>query len=276
MSGTPALLARSSAIASMSVMTPPGLAIDSMKIALVFGVIARLEGADVVGVGPHHVPAEVLEGVVELVDRAAIELLARRRTRRPAASGSASPAPARRGRRRPRARRCRLRARRRAPPARRWSGCRCAYRCCRRSAGRTARRRGRRPRTRTRWSDRSASRARRWSGRAGRRHGSRAWQSLGCGRSCPVLVLPGPDGPRIRTVVYRSACTPSRWGTPAPPTALSTVRGPAPQSLRLARRVAPSHARGATATASRAGRAPSCWRSSAASSRLIRRATLQP
>ena len=36
---------------------------------------AALEGGDVVGIGPHHVPAEVLEGVVELVDRAAIELL---------------------------------------------------------------------------------------------------------------------------------------------------------------------------------------------------------
>ena len=34
-----------------------------------------LEAADVVGVRPHHVPAEILEGVVELVDRAAIELL---------------------------------------------------------------------------------------------------------------------------------------------------------------------------------------------------------
>ncbi len=32
-----------------------------------------LEGGDVVGIGPHHVPAEALEGVVELVDRAAIE-----------------------------------------------------------------------------------------------------------------------------------------------------------------------------------------------------------
>ena len=34
-----------------------------------------LEGGDVVGLGPHHVPAEILERVVELVDRAAIELL---------------------------------------------------------------------------------------------------------------------------------------------------------------------------------------------------------
>src|SRR5262249_46828352 len=39
-SGTPALLAIL-AIASISVMTPPGLAIDSMKIALVFGLTAR-------------------------------------------------------------------------------------------------------------------------------------------------------------------------------------------------------------------------------------------
>ena len=33
-----------------------------------------LEGADIVGLGPNHVPAEILEGVIELVDRAAIEL----------------------------------------------------------------------------------------------------------------------------------------------------------------------------------------------------------
>ena len=39
MSGTPARLA-TVATASMSVTTPPGLAIDSMKIALVFGVTA--------------------------------------------------------------------------------------------------------------------------------------------------------------------------------------------------------------------------------------------
>ena len=37
MSGTPALFA-TRAIPSMSVMMPPGLAIDSMKIALVFGL----------------------------------------------------------------------------------------------------------------------------------------------------------------------------------------------------------------------------------------------
>ena len=76
MRGTPARRAIA-AIASMSVMMPPGLAIDSMKIALVFGVTALLEARDVVGVRPHHVPAEALEGVVELVDRAAIELLRR-------------------------------------------------------------------------------------------------------------------------------------------------------------------------------------------------------
>ena len=35
------------------------------------------ERGDVVGIGPHHVPAEILEGVIELVDRAAIELFRR-------------------------------------------------------------------------------------------------------------------------------------------------------------------------------------------------------
>ena len=55
-------------------MTPPGLAINSVKIALVFGEMARSNERDVVGVGPHHVPAEILERVIELVDRAAIEL----------------------------------------------------------------------------------------------------------------------------------------------------------------------------------------------------------
>ena len=57
----------------MSVTVPPGLAIDSMKIALVCGVTARSKLADVVGVGPDHVPAKALEGVGELVDRTAIE-----------------------------------------------------------------------------------------------------------------------------------------------------------------------------------------------------------
>ena len=77
MSGTRARLAIL-AIASMSVMMPPGLAIDSMKIALVFGRHGRFEGREIVGVGPFHVPAEVLERMIELVDRAAIELVARR------------------------------------------------------------------------------------------------------------------------------------------------------------------------------------------------------
>ncbi len=36
-----------------------------------------LEAADIIGVGPHHVPAETLESVGELIDRAAIELARR-------------------------------------------------------------------------------------------------------------------------------------------------------------------------------------------------------
>ena len=39
-----------------------------------FGRNRALEARDVVGIGPHHVPAEILERVVELIDRAAIEL----------------------------------------------------------------------------------------------------------------------------------------------------------------------------------------------------------
>ena len=175
-----------------------------MKIALVFGVIARSNDADVVGVGPHHVPAEILERVIELVDRAAIELLRGDELVARLHQRSASRSPARRGRRRPQGPRCRLRARRRAPPAPRWSDCRCAYRCCRRPAGRTARRRDRRRRTRTTWSDRSASRARRWSDRAGRRRGWRASKSPECVRSWwPILVLPGAIA--AACVVYRTA-----------------------------------------------------------------------
>jgi hypothetical protein len=45
-------LRATAAIASISVTLPPGLAIDSMKIALVCGVHRALEAADVVGVGP--------------------------------------------------------------------------------------------------------------------------------------------------------------------------------------------------------------------------------
>ena len=61
----------------MSVMTPPGLAIDSVKIALVFGLMARSNDAMIVGIRPDDVPAEILERVIELVDRAAVELLRR-------------------------------------------------------------------------------------------------------------------------------------------------------------------------------------------------------
>jgi hypothetical protein len=63
------------AMPAMSVMTPPGLAMDSMKIALVFGVMAASSSREIVGIGPLHAPAEVLEAMVELVDRAAIELV---------------------------------------------------------------------------------------------------------------------------------------------------------------------------------------------------------
>ena len=48
------------AMASMSGMLPPGLAIDSMKIALVFGDTAFSNVDDIVGVGPLYVPAEIL------------------------------------------------------------------------------------------------------------------------------------------------------------------------------------------------------------------------
>ena len=78
---------------------------------------------------------------------------------------------------------CRLRVPRRALPAPRWSGCRCGCRCCRRPAARTARRRGRHRRRRRRSSGRSAWRARRWPHRARRRHGWRAYGTLGRGRS---------------------------------------------------------------------------------------------
>ena len=72
-SGTPASCAMS-AIASMSVMMPPGLAMLSMKTAFVCGVIARLEAVRIARVGPVHMPVEFGEALAELVDRAAIEL----------------------------------------------------------------------------------------------------------------------------------------------------------------------------------------------------------
>ena len=181
----------------MSVMTPPGLAIDSVKIALVFGRDGALERGDVVGVGPHHVPAEILERVIELVDRAAIELL--RRDELVAGLQQAMKHQNLRGMA-GRRRKSRGAAFERGDALfqhRSWSDCRCAYRCCRRSAGRTARRRDRRFRTRRTWSDRSASRARRWSDRVARRRERQAWRSPGCVRSSVV-----PSG-RSR---WRSAC----------------------------------------------------------------------
>src|SRR5262249_56504264 len=66
-----------------------------------------------------------------------------------------------------------------------------------------------------RWFDRSALRARRWSDRAAPRRGSPAWRSLGDGRSWPVLVLPGPGGPRILMLVYRSAVVRQGFAQPA-------------------------------------------------------------
>ncbi len=61
----------------MSVMTPPGLAIELDENRFGLRRDRALEGGDVVGIRPHDVPAEILEGVIELVDRAAIELLRR-------------------------------------------------------------------------------------------------------------------------------------------------------------------------------------------------------
>ena len=58
----------------MSVMMPPGLAMHSTKIAWVLGVsAARKRSASVVS-AKRTLPVEFLEGVGELVDRAAIEL----------------------------------------------------------------------------------------------------------------------------------------------------------------------------------------------------------
>ena len=90
MSGTPASLA-TAAMLLMSVTMPPGLAIDSTKIALVLGVSAarnvrehlelrgerarrRAERGRVSRIGPLHLPAAFLEGMGELIDRTAIEL----------------------------------------------------------------------------------------------------------------------------------------------------------------------------------------------------------
>ena len=61
----------------MSVTLPPGFAIELDEDRLGVRRHRALEAADVIRVGPHHVPAETLEGVGELVDRAAIELARR-------------------------------------------------------------------------------------------------------------------------------------------------------------------------------------------------------
>ncbi len=65
------------AIASISVMVPPGLAIELDEDRLGVRRHRALEASDVVGVGPDHIPSKTLEGVAELVDRAAIELARR-------------------------------------------------------------------------------------------------------------------------------------------------------------------------------------------------------
>ena len=58
-------------------MTPPGLAIDSTKIALVRSVIAASKLSGSSESAQATAPAEVLEGMGELVDRAAVQLAGR-------------------------------------------------------------------------------------------------------------------------------------------------------------------------------------------------------
>ena len=142
-----------------------------------------LERGQIVGIGPHNVPAEILERVIELVDRAAIELFRCDEFVARLHQAVKQSKPARRGLRRPQAPRCRPRARRRVPQAPPSSDCRCAYRYCRRFAGRTARPRDRRFQRHRTSSDRSALRARRLSDRAARRHEWRAWKIPECVRS---------------------------------------------------------------------------------------------
>ena len=78
----------------------------------------RLEGREVVGIGPFHGPVEIAVGMIELVDRAAIELGGRDEFVAGLHAAYGRPGIRRRGRRRPRAPPCRLRVRRRAPRAR--------------------------------------------------------------------------------------------------------------------------------------------------------------
>ena len=56
-------------------MTPPGLAIELGEDRLGLGRDGTLERGDVVGIGPDHVPAEILKRMRELIDRTAVELL---------------------------------------------------------------------------------------------------------------------------------------------------------------------------------------------------------
>ena len=168
----------------MSVMTPPGLAIELDEDRLGLRRKRGLEARRIVGIGEARRPAEILVGVIELVDRAAVklgrrdELVARLHQgvegdelRRMAGSDGKRPA-------------YRLRARRPSPRARRRSDCRCANRCCRKLAGRRAKPRGRHRRRRMRSSDRSGLPARRSPDRVGRPREPPRWRS-------PVLLSSG-------------------------------------------------------------------------------------
>ena len=174
--GTFAFLA-TFAIASTSVMTPPGLAMNSTKIAFVLSVKSGLEAVGIVGIGKARRPAEVLEGVIELVDRAAIKLVGGDDLVARLHQGVEGDELGRVAAKRRRAPPCRPRARRPVPRAPRRSDCRCANRYCRRPASRKARPRGRHCRRRKRSSDRSGSRGHRSPDRAGPQHEPPRWKS---------------------------------------------------------------------------------------------------
>ena len=145
----------------------------------VIGARARICGARKIlrvgGIDEAHFDALVLERIGEQIPGAAIEIgrgddvvagpreVLQTRTPRPPVR---SPA---RGRRR------RLRAPRRAAPAHRWSGCRCACRCCRVPSARTDWRRVRRCGTGRTSFGRSAPPPRRWRDRRASRHAARAF-----------------------------------------------------------------------------------------------------
>ena len=61
----------------MSVTLPDGIGDELDENRLGVRRDRALEAADVVGIGPHHVPAETLEGMGELVDRSAIQFARR-------------------------------------------------------------------------------------------------------------------------------------------------------------------------------------------------------